>query len=45
MAVLRLALLLWRDRPHIVHTHTWSTLVEGMLAAKIARVPTHYYSR
>jgi sugar transferase (PEP-CTERM/EpsH1 system associated) len=39
MAVLRLALLFRRDRPHIVHTHTWSTLVEGVLAAKIARVP------
>jgi L-malate glycosyltransferase len=39
MAVVRLALLLRRDRPHIVHTHTWSTLVEGVLAAKIAGVP------
>lgn len=39
MAVLRLALLLRRDRPHIVHTHTWSTLVEGVLAAKLAGVP------
>jgi L-malate glycosyltransferase len=39
MAVLRLALLLRRDRPHILHTHTWSTLVEGVLAAKLAGVP------
>jgi L-malate glycosyltransferase len=44
MAVLRLALLLRRDRPHIVHTHNWSTLVEGMLAAKIARVPIIVHS-
>ena len=26
-------------RPHIVHTHSWGTLIEGMLAAKLARVP------
>ncbi len=25
--------------PHIVHTHSWGTLVEGVLAAKWARVP------
>ncbi len=25
--------------PHMVHTHSWGTLVEGVLAAKWARVP------
>lgn len=28
-----------RERPHIVHTHAWGTLIEGMLAARLARVP------
>jgi sugar transferase (PEP-CTERM/EpsH1 system associated) len=28
-----------RERPHIVHTHAWGTLVEGLLAARLARVP------
>jgi sugar transferase (PEP-CTERM/EpsH1 system associated) len=28
-----------RLRPHIVHTHAWGTLVEGVLAARLARVP------
>jgi sugar transferase (PEP-CTERM/EpsH1 system associated) len=39
-------LLVWRlyrtfrrARPHIVHTHAWGTLVEGLLAARLARVP------
>ncbi|NOX87874.1 MAG: glycosyltransferase family 4 protein [Calditrichaeota bacterium] len=27
------------ERVDIVHTHSWGTLVEGILAAKIARVP------
>lgn len=34
---------LWRIfrgfRPDIVHTHAWGTLLEGMLAARLARVP------
>ena len=28
-----------RERPHIVHTHAWGTLLEGILAARLARVP------
>lgn len=28
-----------RERPHIVHTHAWGTLVEGLVAARLARVP------
>ena len=28
-----------RERPHIVHTHAWGTLVEGLIAARLARVP------
>lgn len=31
--------LLRRERPHIVHTHAWGTLVEGLVAARLARVP------
>lgn len=38
--------LLWQlfrtfraERPHIVHTHAWGTLVEGYIAARLARVP------
>jgi sugar transferase (PEP-CTERM/EpsH1 system associated) len=27
------------ERPHIVHTHAWGTLVEGLVAARLARVP------
>ncbi len=26
-------------RPHIVHTHAWGTLIEGWIAARLARVP------
>jgi sugar transferase (PEP-CTERM/EpsH1 system associated) len=26
-------------RPHVVHTHGWGTLLEGMAAARLARVP------
>lgn len=39
-------LLVWRlyrafrrERPDIVHTHAWGTLVEGYVAARLARVP------
>jgi sugar transferase (PEP-CTERM/EpsH1 system associated) len=28
-----------RERPHIVHTHAWGTLLEGLVAARAARVP------
>ena len=28
-----------RERPDIVHTHAWGTLLEGVLAARAARVP------
>jgi sugar transferase (PEP-CTERM/EpsH1 system associated) len=28
-----------RTRPDIVHTHAWGTLLEGLLAARLARVP------
>jgi sugar transferase (PEP-CTERM/EpsH1 system associated) len=27
------------DRPHIVHTHRWGTLLEGLVAARMAGVP------
>jgi sugar transferase (PEP-CTERM/EpsH1 system associated) len=37
--VARLAALMRRERPHIVHTHAWGTLCEGLLAARLARVP------
>ena len=28
-----------RERPHIVHTHAWGTLIEGLIAARMAAVP------
>jgi sugar transferase (PEP-CTERM/EpsH1 system associated) len=28
-----------RERPDVVHTHAWGTLVEGVVAARLARVP------
>jgi sugar transferase (PEP-CTERM/EpsH1 system associated) len=28
-----------RERPHVVHTHAWGTLLEGAVAARLARVP------
>ena len=28
-----------RERPHVVHTHRWGTLLEGTLAARLAGVP------
>lgn len=37
--VLQLYRLFRRERPHIVHTHAWGTLCEGVLAARLARVP------
>ena len=38
-SVWRLYQVLSRERPHIVHTHSWSTLCEGLVAARLARVP------
>lgn len=37
--VYRLYRLLKRERPHVLHTHAWSTLCEGLLAARLAGVP------
>jgi sugar transferase (PEP-CTERM/EpsH1 system associated) len=37
--VWRLYRLFRRERPEIVHTHAWGTLCEGLLAARLARVP------
>jgi sugar transferase (PEP-CTERM/EpsH1 system associated) len=37
--VWRLYRLFRRERPHIVHTHAWGTLLEGWAAARLARVP------
>jgi len=37
--VLHLHRLLRHHRPHIVHTHSWGTLLEGYMAARAARVP------
>jgi sugar transferase (PEP-CTERM/EpsH1 system associated) len=31
--------LLRRERPHILQTHSWGTLCEGLIAARMARVP------
>jgi sugar transferase (PEP-CTERM/EpsH1 system associated) len=28
-----------RERPDIVHTHAWGTLCEGLVAARLARIP------
>ena len=28
-----------RYRPHVLHTHAWGTLIEGLLAGRLARVP------
>ena len=37
--MLELWRVLRRERPDIVHTHGWGTLCEGLLAARMARVP------
>lgn len=34
-----LARLLRQVRPDVVHTHAWGTLIEGLVAARLARVP------
>ena len=31
--------LLRRERPHVVHTHAWGTLCEGLVAARMAGIP------
>jgi sugar transferase (PEP-CTERM/EpsH1 system associated) len=37
--IIQLARLFRRERPDIVHTHSWGTLCEGLVAAQLARVP------
>lgn len=37
--VARLWQLLRRERPHVLHTHGWATLCEGVLAGRLASVP------
>jgi sugar transferase (PEP-CTERM/EpsH1 system associated) len=37
--VWRLARLLRRRKPHLLHSHNWATFLYAVLAAKIARVP------
>jgi sugar transferase (PEP-CTERM/EpsH1 system associated) len=37
--VFELAAVFRRARPDVVHTHAWGTLLEGLAAARLARVP------
>jgi len=37
--VVELYRLLKRERPHVLHTHRWATLCEGLIAARLAGVP------
>jgi sugar transferase (PEP-CTERM/EpsH1 system associated) len=37
--VWRLALLLRRTKPHLLHSHNWGTFLYAVLAARLARVP------
>jgi sugar transferase (PEP-CTERM/EpsH1 system associated) len=37
--VWKLYRLFRRERPHVVHTHAWGTLLEGLIAARLAGVP------
>jgi sugar transferase (PEP-CTERM/EpsH1 system associated) len=37
--VVKLVRLFRKERPHIVHSHNWATLLYTVIAAKIARVP------
>ena len=37
--ILQLMRLFRHERPDVVHTHSWGTLCEGLVAAKLARVP------
>lgn len=38
--VAQLYRLLRRERPDVLHTHSWGTLLEGLIAARLAGVPT-----
>ena len=38
MIIARLASLFRRERPDIVHTHSWGTLCEGLIAARLAGI-------
>jgi len=40
----RLARLLLRRRVEVLHSHSWGTLLEGIFAAKLARVPAVIHS-
>ena len=42
-ALFQLILLLWKERPDIVHTHTPKAGLLGMIAAKIVGVPIRLY--
>lgn len=42
--VAQLYALMRRERPHVVHTRGWGTLLEGMVAARLARVPIIVHS-
>lgn len=35
----RIYRLLRREQPHVLHTHRWATLCEGLIAARLAGVP------
>lgn len=37
--VAQLYRLLKKERPHVLHTHRWATLCEGVIAARLAGVP------
>jgi sugar transferase (PEP-CTERM/EpsH1 system associated) len=37
--VAQLYRLLRRERPHVLHTHRWATLCEGLIAARLSGVP------
>jgi L-malate glycosyltransferase len=37
--VFKLAALLRRERPDVLHSHSWGTLVEGVVAARLAGIP------
>ena len=37
--VAQLYKLLRKERPHVLHTHRWATLCEGLIAARLAGVP------
>lgn len=37
--VAQLYRLLRKERPHVLHTHRWATLCEGLIAARLAGVP------